>query len=68
MYLADLIDDEFSFQFDLSDDRCDYWKYDFLIEKWDDKYIHNVSQSEVKQLKNNCKRILNAIDAIQGGN
>lgn len=68
MYLADLVDTDFSFKFNLADDRCDYWEYDFAVEKWDDIYIRNLTLVEIKQLKTNCEKILSAIKAIQGGN
>jgi hypothetical protein len=67
MQFADLTDTDFSFRCNISDDACDYWDYDFSIERWDDKYSRNLSRMEIKQLRENCKRILEATEGFQGG-
>jgi hypothetical protein len=67
MNFADLTDTDFTFQCAVANDKCDHWEYDFSVERWDDKYCRNMSQFEIEQLKANCKGILNAINALQGG-
>lgn len=67
MIFTDLTDTDFSFRCETSDDPCDYWDYDFSIERWDDKYSRNLSIAEVKTLRNNCRKILQATSKIQGG-
>lgn len=67
MNFVDLTDTEYSFSCDFAGDACEYWDYDFSVERWDDKYMRNLSRSEIEQLRENCKRILQATDDIQGG-
>lgn len=67
MDFSDLTDTEFDFRCDFSGDACDYWDYDFLIEQFDEKHLINLSSIEVKQLRENCRRILAAVDSVQGG-
>lgn len=62
MQFVDLTDVNYDFSCEFSSDACEYWKYDFLVERWDDKYCKNLSQSEIDQLRINCKRILQAIE------
>lgn len=66
MNFADLTDSEFNFQCEFADDICEHWDYDFSVERWDDKYSRNLSRMEIERLRENCKRILNAIDGIHG--
>lgn len=66
MNFCDLTDTDFMFRCDYANDACEYWEYEFLIERWDDKYSRNLSSIEVEQLRENCRRILNATDGIQG--
>jgi len=66
MTFVDLTDTDYIFDCRLSDDQCEHWDYDFSVERWDDKYIQNISKREVEQLKMNCKRILHAIDQVEG--
>jgi len=68
MNFADLTDTDYTFRCEPADDACEYWDYDFSVEEWDDKYMKNLSQKEVLQLRENCKRILQATHNFQGGN
>lgn len=67
MIFADLTDTDFTFRCDFAGDACEYWDYDFSIERWNDKYSRNLSRMEIDQLRKNCKRILEATEGIQGG-
>lgn len=67
MNFADLTDTDFTFKCIFAEDSCEYWDYDFSVEKWDDKYSRNLSSREIKRLRENCKRILLAIDGAQDG-
>jgi hypothetical protein len=67
MNFADLTDADYIFNCEFADDACEYWDYDFSIERWDDKYSRNMSKTEIEQLRNNCKKILQATSAFQGG-
>lgn len=66
MNFVDLTDGNFTFNCDLAGDACEYWDYDFSIENWDDKYRQSLSRCEIKQLRENCKRILKATEGVQG--
>lgn len=68
MNFADLTDTSYIFQCSFSEDACEYWSYDFSVECWDDRYIRNMSRSEINQLRENCKRILQVTDKLQGCN
>jgi len=67
MIFADLTDTDFSFRCDFAGDACEYWDYDFSIERCDDRYSRNLSRMEIEQLRENCKRILEATEGCQGG-
>jgi hypothetical protein len=62
MMFADLTDAEYCFSCDFAGDACEYWDYDFSVERWDDKYSKNLSRIEIEQLRENCKRILQATE------
>lgn len=62
MYLADLTDAEYSFKCEFAGDACEYWDYDFSVERWDDKYSRNLNWEEIQQLRSNCRRILQATE------
>lgn len=66
MNIIDLTDTDFSFLCEFSEDACEYWDYDFSIERWDERYSQSLSQVEIEQLRENCKRILKATDGCQG--
>jgi hypothetical protein len=68
MNIIELTEADYSFSCEASVDACEYWDYDFSVEKWDDKFLCTLQQSELKQLRENCKRILQATDALQGCN
>ncbi len=67
MNFADLTDTNFTFRCEFAEDACAYWEYDFSIIRYDDSYLRNLSRLELKQLKENCEKILNVINKIQGG-
>ena len=62
MNFADLTDTDFSFRCEFAGDACEYWDYDFSVERWDDKYSRNLSWEEIQQLRANCRRILRATE------
>lgn len=62
MMFADLTDTEYDFKCEFSGDACEYWDYDFSVEQWDDQYSRNLSRMEIEQLRENCKRILQATE------
>lgn len=62
MQFADLTDTDLSFRCDFAGDACDYWDYDFSVERWDDKYSRNLSWEEIQCLRSNCRRILRATE------
>ena len=68
MNFADLTDTEYFFRCEFAGDACEYWDYDFSVEKWDDKYSRSMSRFEIEQLRENCKKILRATEDFQGGN
>jgi hypothetical protein len=65
---ADLTDTDFKFSCYFAGDGVDYWDYDFCAENYDEKHFRTMSQYEIEQLRDNCKRILQATDLIHGGN
>lgn len=67
MNFADLTDTDFKFNCEFSGDGCDYWDYDFSITYGDEKYSRDMSSSEIEQLRENCKRILQVTSEFQGG-
>lgn len=62
MNFTDLTDADYFFKCEHAEDVCEHWKYDFSVEKWDDKYIKNLSWNEIQQLRANCRRILRATE------
>jgi hypothetical protein len=64
MKFADLTDTLFSFECESSPDKCDFWDYDFYAKNANDKTIRNLSKPEIVQLRENCKRILQATDNL----
>jgi hypothetical protein len=58
MIFTDLTDADYEFRCDFSGDACEYWDYDFTVERWDDKYSKNLSREEIEQLRENCRKIL----------
>lgn len=64
---ADLTDTNFKFTCDFAGDGVEYWDYDFCAEIHDEKHFRSMSACEIEQLRDNCKRILQATDSTQGG-
>lgn len=65
MNFVDLTDAEYIFNCTTSQEsQC--FDYDFSVERWDDKYHQNLTKNEIEQLKMNCKRILRAINQLEG--
>ena len=67
MNFSDLIDEQYNFECKESEDACEYWDYDFSIKILDERYLMNISPSELNHLRKNCKEILQATDHFQGG-
>ena len=67
MNFADLTDTDFMFQCQIAGDRCQHWKYELLVQSYDDKYIRQLSDVEVYQLIKNCKRIIKSVENLDGG-
>lgn len=64
MNFTDLTDTLFHFKCQLSEDKCEHWDYDLLVETWDDKYVRNLSRPEILHLRENCNRILQALSQL----
>lgn len=62
MNFVDLTDTDFSFRCEFAGDMCEYWDYDFSVERWDDKYTKNLNWEEIQQLRANCRKILQATE------
>jgi len=62
MNFADLTDTDYTFRCDFAGDACEYWDYDFSVERWDDKYSRNLNWEEIQQLRANCRKILLATE------
>lgn len=65
MNFINLTDIRFVFTCETATDAYQHWAYEFSIERFDDKYITNLSHLEVKQLRGNCKRILQATNRME---
>lgn len=66
MNFTDLTDTDYTFNCEFAGDACEYWDYDFHVESWDDKYCRSLSRTEIEQLRDNCKRILEVTTGIEG--
>lgn len=62
MNLADLCDTTFDFNCNFSGDACEYWDYDLTAKVHDYEYYRSMSRTEIEQLRDNCKRILQATE------
>ena len=67
MQFADLTDTNFTFTCGHASDACEYWDYDLSIKRGDEKYLRSISCTEIAQLRENCKKILEATVDCQGG-
>lgn len=67
MQFADLTDTNFTFSCEFAGDACEYWDYDFYVECFDDKFVKNLSHDDIITLKDNCKRILKALNGFEEG-
>lgn len=68
MIFADLIDTDFIFKCYPSEDVCEIWEYDLLIKNGDEEFLKNINITEIEQLKNNCLKLLEAINDINQEN
>lgn len=66
MNIRDLVDTDFRFHLLDNDEDFTLWEYEFEITNGREKYYLDIDHSELKQLINNCKRILQATQN-QGG-
>lgn len=67
LQFVDITDSVFNINIQKSPDICEFWDYDLELKYNNEKYLYNLSKSEVNQLRENCKRILQATE-IHGGN
>ena len=64
MNIADLTDTDVIFSCDIADDKCKYWDYNFYARVNDYEYMRSMSKNEVKQLKDNCIKILKSLETL----
>ncbi len=68
MNFADLTDTVFRFTIVNSENENELWKYDLLACAYDSPNYRHLSEKEINHLQQNCVRILQAIQTIQGKN
>jgi|GEM_PF-3710024 hypothetical protein len=66
MNFADLTDTVFRFSIVNSETPNDLWKYDLLACAYDSPNFRHLCDKEINHLKQNCERILQAIQDLQG--
>lgn len=67
MTFGDLTDTQYVFTCDFLGDAFESYPYDFCARVHDEKHYRSLNQKEIDQLRNNCKRILQVTNALQGG-
>lgn len=68
MNITDLSDTEVRFDCEFSGDGVDYFDYHFsALVHGETEYQAEMSRTEIEQLRDNCKRILEATSYFQGG-
>jgi hypothetical protein len=67
MTFADLTDTNYRFSLEFSGDAVDYFDFTFTASWRDENDYRELSRCEIDQLRDNCRRILEATKSIDGG-
>ena len=62
MTITDLCDTHFKFDCQFEGDAKDFWDYGLTAVVHDYKYYQSLTNKEVENLRDNCKRILDATE------